>query len=46
MAYEFQIDNVVDYDEARWCNILIRGAKLTVRVVYRCPLYYTILLAM
>ena len=36
-AYEFQIDNVVDYDEAIWCNILIRGAKLTVGVVYRCP---------
>ena len=26
-AYEFQIDNVVDYDEAIWCNILSRGAK-------------------
>ena len=36
-AYEFQINNVVDYDEAIWCNILIRGAKLTVGVVYRCP---------
>ena len=37
-AYAFQIDNVVDCDEAIWCNILIRGAKLTVGVVlYRCP---------
>ena len=36
-AYEFQIVNVVDYDEAIWCNILIKGAKLTVGVVYRCP---------
>ena len=36
-AYEFQINNVVDYDDAIWCNILIRGAKLTVGVVYRCP---------
>ena len=36
-AYEFQINNVVDYDEAIWCNILIRGAKLTVGAVYRCP---------
>ena len=36
-AYEFQINNAVDYDEAIWCNILIRGAKLTVGVVYRCP---------
>ena len=36
-AYEFQINNVVDYDEAIWCNILIRGAKLTVGVVYRRP---------
>ena len=25
--------NVVEYDEAIWCNILIRGAKLTVGVV-------------
>ena len=36
-AYEFQINNVVDYDEAIWCNILIRSVKLTVGVVYRCP---------
>ena len=36
-AYEFQKDNVVDYDEAIWCNMLIREAKLTVEVVYRCP---------
>ena len=27
-AYEFQINNVVYYDEAIWCNILIRGAKM------------------
>ena len=36
-AYAFQIDNVVDYDEAIWCNILTIGAKLTVGVVYSCP---------
>ena len=35
LSNPFQIDNVVDYDEAIWCNILIRGARLTVGVV--CP---------
>ena len=36
-AYEIKLENEADYDEAVWCKIVSRNAKLTIGLVYQSP---------
>ena len=39
-AYEVQLSEEADYNEATWCKLVTGHTTVTIGVVYRCPNMY------